>query len=108
LYHKQSTQREEDYIRVGSPYLVMALAQGAPDKGGCILEIDRGRWTEKKGRINNEKDGKTDQVDSDDQCFRWCCLHQLLKTQNIHRLRNNLRKNNSALNGGGDLDYICK
>ena len=70
-------------------------------------EVDVKRL-EQKVRINNEKDGKTDQVDSDDQCFRWCCLHQLLKTQNIHRLRNNLRKNNSALNGGGDLDYICK
>ena len=56
----------------------------------------------------NIKDGKTDQVDSDDQWFRWCCLHQLWKTPNIHRLRNNVRKNNSALNGGGDLDYICK
>ena len=66
-------------FRIGSPYLVMAFTQGAFDKGGCILEIDRRRWAEEKGCINNQKDGKTEQVDSDNQGLRWCYFHQLLK-----------------------------
>jgi len=78
---RRRRRKRKDYaIRVGSPYLVMALPQGAPNKGGCIFKVDRRRWLEKKGCINNQKDGKTEQIDSDDQCFRWCCLHQLLKT----------------------------
>lgn len=71
-----------DQINKGpaSPYLVMALSQRAPNERSCVLIIDGGRRLEKNGSIDNEKESKENQVDSDDQSsLRRSGLHNLLK-----------------------------
>lgn len=93
--------------RPASPYLVMALSQRAPNERSCVLIIDGGRRLEKNGRIDNEKESKENQVDSDDQSsFRRSGLHNLLKANmSFNHLHQKLSGQAGCLNRGSYI-YI--